>query len=152
MGSNIKAINNDEKTMIMVNSDAKVAVTFSGSAAKMIDENDKLVYSVPKEGSNIWFDNMAIPKNAKNVEAAHKFINFMLEPKNAAKNAKFIGYATPVKNAYDILGKEIVTDEQFYPNEETMHNLEVYDAQSQKIVQLQNDLFLEFKINIARGY
>lgn len=152
MGSNIKAINNDEKTMIIVNSDAKVAVTFSGSAAKMIDENDKLVYSVPKEGSNIWFDNMAIPKNAKNVEAAHKFINFMLEPKNAAKNAKFIGYATPVKNAYDILGKEIVTDEQFYPNEETMHNLEVYDAQSQKIVQLQNDLFLEFKINIARGY
>ncbi|MBU0278821.1 MULTISPECIES: PotD/PotF family extracellular solute-binding protein [unclassified Gemella] len=150
MGANIKAINNDEKTMLMVNEDAKVAITYSGSAAQMIAENEKLVYSVPKEGSNIWFDNMVIPKVAKNVEAAHKFIDFILRPENAAKNAEFVGYATPILDAYEILGEEITSDEQFYPSEETMNHLEVYDAQSQKIVQMQNDLFLEFKININR--
>ncbi len=150
MGGNVKAINNDEKTMLMVNNEAAVAITFSGSAAGMMAQNEELIYSVPKAGSNIWFDNMVIPKTSKNEEAAYKFINFMLEPENAAQNAEYIGYATPVKAALELLPEEVTSDEEFYPNEETMKNLEVYESQSQKIVQLQNDLFLEFKININR--
>ncbi len=43
-----------------------------------MSEYEDLDYVVPKEGSNLWFDNMVIPKTAKNVEGAHKFINFML--------------------------------------------------------------------------
>lgn len=150
MGSNVRAINNDEKTMQMVNGEAAVAITFSGSAAGMIDQNEDLVYSVPKAGSNIWFDNMVIPKTAKNEDAAHKFIDFMLRPENAAQNAEYIGYATPVEAALELLPEETTSDEQFYPNDETMENLEVYESQVQQIVQLQNDLFLEFKININR--
>lgn len=150
MGPNVKAINNDEKTMLMAHNEASVAVTFSGNAAEMMEHNEDLIYSVPKEGSNIWFDNMAIPKVAKNTEAAYKFINFMLDPENAAQNAEYIGYATPVLPALDLLPEEVVNDEQFYPSEETMSHLEVYESQVQKIVQMQNDLFLEFKININR--
>lgn len=150
MGSNVKAINNDEKTLLMAQNEAKVAITFSGNAAEMIEQNEDLVYSVPKAGSNIWFDNMVIPKVAKNQEAAYKFINFMLEPENAAQNAEYIGYTTPVEAALELLPEEVVEDEQFYPNEETMEHLEVYDSHPQPIVQLLNDLFLEFKININR--
>lgn len=150
LGKNVKAINNDEKTMLMANNEAKVAVTFSGNAAAMLSENEDLIYSVPKEGSNIWFDNIVIPKVAKNEEAAYKFINFMLRTENAAQNAQFIGYSTPVITALELLPEEIRNDEQLYPNENTMTHLEVYESQSPKIVQLQNDLFLEFKININR--
>lgn len=150
LGKNVKAINNDEKTMLMANNEAKVAVTFSGNATAMIAENEDLVYSVPKTGSNIWFDNIVIPKVAKNEDAAYKFINFMLRTENAAQNAEFIGYSTPVLSALDLLPEEIREDEQLYPKEETMSHLEVYESQPQKIVQLQNDLFLEFKININR--
>ncbi|MDO4814751.1 MAG: ABC transporter substrate-binding protein [Gemella sp.] len=151
MRKNIRAINNDEMIPLMANGEAKAAVTFSGSAAEMMDANEDLAYSVPKDGSNLWFDNMAIPKVAKNPEAAHKFIDFMLRPENAAKNAEFVGYATPVLDAYEILGEEVTSDEQFYPTDETMEKLEVYDALDQKTTQLQNDLLLEFKININRG-
>lgn len=150
MGDNVKAINNDEKTMLMANNEAKVAVTFSGNAAAMLAENEDLVYSVPKSGSNIWFDNMAIPKVSKNTDAAYKFINFMLRVENAAKNAEFIGYSTPVLGALELLPDEVKNDEQLYPKEETLKKLEVYESQAQKIVQMQNDLFLEFKINISR--
>ncbi|MBF0714402.1 ABC transporter substrate-binding protein [Gemella sp. GH3] len=151
LGSNIKAINSDEKIMLMSNNEAKVAVAFSGDANEMISNNEDLVYRVPKDGSNIWFDNMVIPKVSKNEEAAYKFINFMLRPENAAINAEYIGYSTPVKTALELLPEEIVSDEQFYPKEDIMKRLEVYQTQTQKIVQLQNDLFLEFKINSNRN-
>lgn len=150
LGKNVKAINNDEKTLLMANNEAMAAVTFSGNASAMIAQNEDLVYHVPKDGSNIWFDNMAIPKVSKNVDAAYKFINFMLRPENAAQNAEYIGYATPVLPALDLLPEDVTSDEQFYPTEETMKKLEVYESQPQSIVQLQNDLFLEFKININR--
>lgn len=151
LGANIKAINSDEKIMLMSNNESKVAVAFSGDANEMISNNEDLVYRVPKEGSNIWFDNMVIPKISKNEEAAYKFINFMLRPENAAINAEYIGYATPVKSALELLPEEIVSDEQFYPKDDIIKRLEVYQAHNQKIVQLQNDLFLEFKINSNRN-
>lgn len=150
MGGNVKAVNNDEQMMLMVNEEAAVSVTFSGNASVMVEDNEDLEYVIPSEGSNIWFDNMVIPKNARNEEAAYKFINFMLDAENAAQNAAFIGYATPVLAALPILGEDITSDEQFYPKEDTFNNLEIYETQSQKTIGLQNDLFLEFKININR--
>ena len=53
---------------------------------------------------------MVIPKTAKNIDGAHKFINFMLDPKNAAANAEYIGYSTPNEKALDYLPKEISED------------------------------------------
>ncbi|AME09703.1 MULTISPECIES: ABC transporter substrate-binding protein [Gemella] len=147
MHSNIKAINADEKKMLMINNEAWVSVVFSGDASAIMSENDELEYSVPKEGTNLWFDNIVIPKTSKNEEAAYKFINFMLKPENAAKNAEFIGYATPSLAAKKLLPKEVTDDEEFYPNLDTFGKVEVYEDLSPKMLQLYNDLFLKFKIN-----
>lgn len=96
---NVKAIVADEIKMYMINEESAVAVTFSGEAAEMLDQNEHLHYVIPTEGSNLWFDNIVIPKTAKNIQGAYDFINFMLEPENAAKNAEYIGYSTPNKVA-----------------------------------------------------
>uniref|UniRef100_UPI0035B5080E ABC transporter substrate-binding protein n=1 Tax=Peribacillus tepidiphilus TaxID=2652445 RepID=UPI0035B5080E len=68
---NIKAIVGDEIKMLIANEEAAVGVVWSGDAAEIMWENEKLDYVVPKEGSNLWFDNMVIPKTAKNIEGAH---------------------------------------------------------------------------------
>lgn len=130
----------------MINEESSVAVTFSGEASEMLDNNEHLHYVIPEEGSNLWFDNIVIPKTAKNVEGAYDFINFMLEPKNAAANAEYIGYSTPNKVAKELLPKEITEDEQFYPNDDTMKNLEVYEDLGSKYLEIYNDRFLEFKM------
>ena len=57
----------------------------------MLDANKDLRYVVPTEASNLWFDNIVIPKTVKNKEAAYAFINFMLRTKNAFKNALYVG-------------------------------------------------------------
>ncbi|EKM9283552.1 extracellular solute-binding protein, partial [Listeria monocytogenes] len=95
---------------------------------------------------NLWFDNMVIPKTAKNVDGAHKFINFMLKPENAAINAEYVGYATPNEKAVKLLPKEISSDERFYPDMDELNNLEVYDNLGKRMLSYYNELFLEFKM------
>ena len=143
---NVKAINADEKKMLMINNEAWVSVVFSGDASAIMTENENMVYSVPKEGTNLWFDNIVIPKTSKNEDAAYKFINFMLRPENAAQNAKFIGYATPNEKAKELLPEEVTSDEQFYPDLSSIEKAEVYEDLSPAMLQLYNDLFLKFKI------
>ncbi len=65
MTPNIKAIVADEIKMYMANEEASVAVTFSGEAADMMYENEHIHYVIPSEGSNLWFDNMVIPKTSQ---------------------------------------------------------------------------------------
>ena len=50
-------------------------------------------YAIPKEGAQMWFDNLAIPKDARNVAEAHAFINYLQRPEVAAKNSNFLAYA-----------------------------------------------------------
>ncbi|MGM0125142.1 spermidine/putrescine ABC transporter spermidine/putrescine-binding protein [Enterococcus sp. AZ194] len=144
--TNVKAIVADEIKMYMINEESAAAVTFSGEAAEMLEENEHLHYVIPSEGSNLWFDNIVIPKTAKNITGAYDFINFMSEPENAAQNAEYIGYSTPNKVAKDLLPKEISEDKQFYPDDQTIEHLEVYEDLGAKYLGIYNDYFLEFKI------
>lgn len=143
---NAKAIIADEMKMYMIQGEANIAVTFSGEAAKMLNENEDLAYVVPSEGTNLWFDNIVIPKTVGNKEGAYAFINFMLRPEIAAKNAQYVGYATPNKDALALLPEEVTSDESFYPSEEAMEKMEVYENLGTDLLSLYNDLFLEAKI------
>lgn len=143
---NAKAIIADEMKMYMIQGEANIAVSFSGEARQMLDGNEDLAYVIPEEGTNLWFDNIVIPKTASNIEGAHAFINFMLRPENAAKNAEYVGYSTPNKDAVPLLPEDVTSDESFYPSEETMQHMEVYENLGPDLLSLYNDLFLEAKI------
>jgi len=144
---NVKAIVGDEIKMLLANEEASVGLVWSGDASEIMSENEDLDYVVPKEGSNLWFDNMVIPKTAKNIEAAHKFINFMLDPKVAAQNAEYVGYSTPNKPALKHMPKEVVGDTRFYPSPELTEKLEVYENIGKKNLAYYNELFLQFKMH-----
>ncbi|WP_027108256.1 ABC transporter substrate-binding protein [Lacticigenium naphthae] len=146
LADNVKAVVADEIKMYMIQEEAAIAVTFSGEAADMMWENEAIKYILPEEGSNLWFDNFVIPQTAQNIDAAYAFINFMLDPEIAAQNADYIGYSTPNQSAMELLPEETIADEQFYPGEEKIGNLEVYEDLGPKYLGIYNDLFLEFKM------
>ncbi|MFD1206829.1 MULTISPECIES: ABC transporter substrate-binding protein [Sporosarcina] len=148
LSPNVKAVIGDEVTQLMVNNEAAVALTWSGQAADMMYENEEIDYIIPEEGSNLWFDNIVIPKTAKNIEGAHAFINFMLDPEVAAQNADYVGYSTPNLSALDLMDPEVVEDERFYPDEETRSHLEVYKNLGLEMLGVYNELFLEFKMDM----
>lgn len=143
---NVKAIVADEIKGYMIQDAAAIAVSFSGEASEMLDGNENLRYVVPSKGSNLWFDNMVIPKTAKNIDGAYAFISFMLRPENAYRNAEYVGYSTPIPAAKAMLDKEVQEDEAFYPTEETMKHMEVYDNLGKELLGIYNDLYLQFKM------
>ena len=143
---NAKAFVADEIKTYMQNDEAPLAVTYSGEASEMLDNNSHLHYVIPDDGTNLWFDNIVIPKTAKNVKGAYEFINFMLEPKNAAQNAEYIGYAKPNDKAAKLLTKSINSDTQFYPTKKQMSKMEVYADLGQTYLEKYNDDFLELKM------
>lgn len=143
---NIKAIVADEMKGYMIQDAAAIGVTFSGEANEMLSNNSHLHYVVPSEGSNLWFDNLVIPKTVKHKKEAYAFINFMLAPENAAQNAEYIGYATPNTKAKALLPKEIKNNTEFYPSDSTMKNLEVYENLGKKWLGIYSDLYLQFKM------
>ncbi|AYM02560.1 ABC transporter substrate-binding protein [Levilactobacillus yiduensis] len=147
LAPNVKAIVADEIKMYMAQDEAAIAVDWSGEAAEMLANNHHLHYVVPSEGSNLWIDNLVIPKTAQHYNAIYAFLNFMSKPTNAAQNADYIGYATPNTKAKALLPKSVRDDRQFYPTQTTLDHLQVYRDLSPAKVQLYNDRYLEFKMH-----
>lgn len=87
----------------MVSANKAMAVVYSGDAAYIMSENEKLDYTTPKEGTNIWYDAMVITKNCVDVDLAHKYIDFFLDADNALANTEEVGYSSPVKSAYEAM-------------------------------------------------
>lgn len=117
----------DEGRDVMSQGDAALSVMYSGDAALMTTENEDLQYIIPKEGTNLWYDSFAVPKNAKNPDGAMKFINFMSRPDIAAQNAEYnVGYATPIPEAIERLPEEMQNDPIAYPDIDKLPPLEVY--------------------------
>lgn len=116
----------DEVKDMMIGGEAAIAIAWSGDAMLMMGQNEKLEYVVPKEGSNLWFDNMVIPKSAKNKELAEKFINFMTRPEISLKNVEYIEYSTPNTGTMELLDEELLNNPVAYPSDDIIDNCEVF--------------------------
>lgn len=74
-----------------------VAQAYNGDIAKLMEEFEGVHFGIPEEGGTIWTDSLCIPIDARNIDDAHQFINFLLEPEVAARNSLHIHYANPLK-------------------------------------------------------
>jgi spermidine/putrescine transport system substrate-binding protein len=105
---------------------ATVAQVYSGEAVKAALEDPEIHYLIPKEGCELWLDLFAIPTGAANVEVAHEFLNYILEPENGAKLAIYSKYGTPNAKALELIPQEDRTNPDIYPSEELRANMEYY--------------------------
>lgn len=121
----VRAYLMDETKDIVKNGEVAIAVMYSGDAADAINENENLKYVIPEKNSNIFIDAMVIPSNAENKENAEKFINFMTDVKNAAKNAS-IGYSTPISASKELLEDDLKNNPASYPANEMLEGLETF--------------------------
>lgn len=80
-----------------------LGLVYSGDATYVISENENMGYFLPESGTNLWSDAMVIPKNAKNPELAHAFINFASDYAGAYDNSSYIGYTSANKEVMEDL-------------------------------------------------
>jgi putrescine transport system substrate-binding protein len=102
-------------------------------------------YAIPRSGAQMWFDNLAIPKDAKNVTEAHELINYLLRPDVAAKNTNFLSYANGNLASQRLVDKAILEDRTIYPDEATMANLYTITARDPKSQRVINRLWTKIK-------
>ncbi len=126
----------------LANGDLCVAIGWSGDAfqakarAEEANNGQVIKYSIPKEGTAVWADMMAIPKDAKNVDAAHAWINYILDPKVGADITNLIWYSSPNKASLPYIHEEIRNNPGIFPSKET--KLFTFAVLPNRIVRIMN--------------
>ena len=120
----IRRFDSSEYINDLANGDACLAFGYSGDikqAGKRAAEAKKnyaVEYAIPQEGTLVWIDTWAIPADSRNVDAAHRFLDYVLRPDVVARNSNFIGYANAVPASLPLLEAGLRGDPTVYPPEE----------------------------------
>ena len=83
-----------------------LGLIYSGDASYVMAENEDMGYFMPETGTNLWSDAMVIPKNAKNPDLAHAFINYASDYDGAYDNSSYVGYTSANQEVMDTLSGE----------------------------------------------
>jgi spermidine/putrescine transport system substrate-binding protein len=102
----------------------RLGVVYNGDAVRGMKDDSETYYFIPREGTEIWVDNMAVPAKAPNRDMAEKFINYILDAKIGAQLANFIQYPTPNAAARPLISEADLKNVAIYPTEEQMKTLE----------------------------
>lgn len=84
-----------------------------------------IVYNVPKEGSQLWFDLFVIPNKSQNKDGAYQLLNYMLKPEVAAANTNFLQYANPILTSAPYIEPKLLSDPGLYPPKSVLKRLAV---------------------------
>ena len=117
---NIASFTSDAWRPQILSGDLLLAMCYSADANEIMQENEDLQYVLPKSGSSLWMDTVAIPKTAPNLEGAYAWINFMLQPDVAAQICERLSFATPNKAAFNELPPELQNNPSLFPAESAL--------------------------------
>ncbi|MDJ0827734.1 MAG: polyamine ABC transporter substrate-binding protein [Rhodobacter sp.] len=139
----VQKFHSSEYINALANGDICVAIGWSGDVlqardrAAEADNGVEIAYNAFKEGSLMWFDQMAIPIDAPNVEAAHTFLNFILDAQNMAAASNYVYYANGNLASQEFLEEDVIGDPAIYPTEaalQTLYTTTPYPPRVQRVV------------------
>ncbi|HVU14886.1 MAG TPA: spermidine/putrescine ABC transporter substrate-binding protein [Phototrophicaceae bacterium] len=118
-GSNVAAIASDDGQAMLERGDVDMTVEYSGDIYQIMSNCNCQDYGfvIPKEGTNLWIDNLAIPTGAPNKPLADAFIDYILDPQVGADISNYTAYASPNQAAIDqkLIDPELLSNEAIYP-------------------------------------
>lgn len=138
-------------TSDLANGDICVAIGFSGDVlqaaarAKEANNGQVIKYSIPREGSIIWFDMMAIPVDAQAPEAATQFMNYIMRPEVIAPITNYVTYANANRDARPLVDESIANNPNVYPPQDVIGRLSVAEVLPHKILRLISRSWTQFK-------
>ena len=99
----------------MLAGDLVLSMCYSADAIRVIKENPKLKYVIPRSGSSLWTDTIVIPKSSPNLDGAYAWINFILQPEMAANISKTLNISTPNSAGFEQLPKKLQENKNLFP-------------------------------------
>ena len=149
----IEKFHSSEYINALANGDICLAVGWSGDIlqardrAAEADNGVEVTYKIPEEGALMWFDQMAIPKDAKHPRNAHTFMNYIMRPDIMAKASNYVYYANGNLASQKLLNDDVIGDPSIYPDDETVKNLYVVQAYNPRAQRLLNRMWTKIKTN-----
>ncbi|WP_420004703.1 polyamine ABC transporter substrate-binding protein [Arenibacterium sp. LLYu02] len=147
----VQKYHSSEYIEALANGDICVAFGWSGDIlqardrAAEADNGVEIAYNAPSEGALMWFDQMAIPTDAPNPEAAHKFLDFILDAHNMAAASNYVYYANGNKASQEFLEPDVIGDPAIYPTPAAMENTYIKDPYPQKVQRVVTRLWTRVK-------
>ena len=147
----IRNINSSEYIEALANGDLCVAVGYNGDVlqardrAREANKGVEIKYTVPKEGSILWFDMLAIPKDAPDPDNAYAFMNYMMTPQVSADISNFKRYATANLPSQALVQPAVREDPGIYPPPEVREKLSVQLADSPEQTRAITRMWQKFK-------
>ena len=136
---NIKVFAPDNGQDLLLSGEVDLVMEWNGDILQVMEEDPDISYVVPKEGSVVWEDALAIPKGAPNPQNAHKFINFLLGAEAGAAIAEFIQYATPNVAAKRLMPEEYKNNPAIFPSDTTLKSCEPSIYKGEEAVRLYDE-------------
>lgn len=133
-----------EAKPLLLNGELNVAHIYSTDAIQATVQNPKIQYFIPKEGGIVWTDNFAIPKSSPNSDNAHTFINYFLDPENAADLFTQNHLATTSRTLKEKLPDSEKNNPQIYPSREVMSKMHFLEDLGDTLLMM-NRLWTELK-------
>jgi spermidine/putrescine transport system substrate-binding protein len=121
---NVRVFNSDSPKDLFLAGEVKVGMIYSGEAYMARKEDPDIRYIYPQEGVAVWLDSLVISKGAKNLQAAYRFIDFVLRPEIGRIITEEIGYASPNLATVRLLPENVRNDRTIYPTAEDLQNAE----------------------------
>ncbi len=110
----VKSFDSESKEPL-VSGEAVVSMSWNGYAMRARDEKPSLAYVYPREGYTGWMDNLAVPKGAGNIDNAKAFINFVMDPENAAMITNYARYSNGIKGSDAFVDPELASAPEMTP-------------------------------------
>ncbi|EJM17524.1 spermidine/putrescine-binding periplasmic protein [Pseudomonas sp. GM18] len=135
----------------LANGSVCLALTYNGDASMAADQARKankpfeVAYRIPREGTLVWQDNLAIPKDAPHPEAARAFIEFMLRPESVAALTNTLFFATANQAATLLVDEAVRSDPDIYPQSEVRERLYADRSMSLKDMRQRTRLWTTFR-------
>jgi putrescine transport system substrate-binding protein len=147
----VRKFHSSEYLNALASGEICLVVGFSGdikqaqNRAKEAHNGVEIGYAIPKEGTQLWFDNLAIPRDARHIDEAHELINFLLRPQIAAKNTNFVSYANGVAASRPFVDPAILNDPNIYPDQATMDRFFTISVRDPPTTRFMNRLWTRIK-------
>ncbi len=135
----------------LANGDICIAVGWSGDViqaadrAAEADNGVEIAYTIPNEGTVIWFDLFAIPSDAPNVAEAHQFLDYLMRPEVIAEITNYVSYANGNEASQPFIDEEVLSDPTIYPPAEVVANLFADNVKPPRVLRMQNRIWTRIK-------
>lgn len=141
----IKVFADDNGQDLLASGEVVATQEWNGDILQVMAEDESLNYITPKEGGLIWEDCMAIPKGAPHPQNAHKFLNFINEPKVNAAIAETIQFATPNSAALKLMPDSYTKNPVIFPSDDDLKNYESAKYLGETVTKLYDEAWTRIK-------